>query len=106
MKKETVKEYIGKAEVKHLKNRFNDFLNGECGFMFIGTIGDKESKITDCYKGICKNCVLEAVNIALNEAEKLGLLAKYKVDKKYESKTVKGASSAGSATARSTSPTA
>lgn len=79
MKEQTIKKYAGEKSVKQVNERLEEFWNSNNGFLIIVTTdGSSKIKITDFYKGFCKKCALEVVEATLEDAEKLGLLAKGK----------------------------
>lgn len=81
----TIKEYIGKGEEKKIRKRLEDFLNDTNGFLIIATYNNNtynNKKITDCYKGVCKKCVMNGVVDTVKDANKMGLLWKEEKNKK------------------------
>ena len=68
-----VKDYLGKVNVKDLRERLEEFFNDASGFVFIYT--GKDNRLTDAYKDICARCVLKGVKTVLADADRIGLLA-------------------------------
>lgn len=69
-----IKNYIGKKNVENLRQKFEDFLESESGFILIKN-GDK-NRLTDLYKGMCINCVMSDIIPVVEDADEKGLLDK------------------------------
>lgn len=72
----TVKEYIGEESAQKLHDRIDDLLNSEEGFLFIGTPSKVKQgfKVTDLYKDICAEHVIENVETVMTDAIRVGLV--------------------------------
>lgn len=72
----TIREYIGDEQADKLHDRIDDLLNSEEGFLFIGTPKSDNTgfKVTDLYKDICAEHVLENVKAMVSDAVRIGLV--------------------------------
>lgn len=71
----TVREYIGDEQADKLHDRIDDLLNSEDGFLFIGTPKPEGGlRVTDLYKDICAEHVIESVERVISDAVKIGLV--------------------------------
>ena len=67
-----IKDYFGEKGTKDIKDRIDQFLDGENGFIFICT--ENPNKVTDAYKGYCAKHVLGIVKKQVEDAVKKELL--------------------------------
>jgi hypothetical protein len=70
------KDYVGEEGVQRLRERFEQFLDSEDGG-FIMVMTNTPYEITDVYRDICRNCVMENIDQTVRSADLMGLLSEH-----------------------------
>ncbi len=81
-----IKEYYPEGTREKLIKRIDDFLESETGFLIMvdEQTDDGKPRITDLYKGMCVNCVVDIVASTAKDAHRNGLLAMHSPDNKHK----------------------
>ena len=66
-------------DINNLHKKLDEVLDAEAGFVIIGNIDKK--RITDIYHAVCKHCVMDQTIRMVEDADRLGFLAKCEEDK-------------------------